>query len=541
MRHQLKFILLLSVTSLIACGGSNESSSPNPLPTPPTTGSPEPSWSQGTYAASSTFKNQCAIPRTNSDIDGNPYPDEQGSTLKEKFWLRSWSDELYLWYNELPDINPDNNDNRLEYFDKLRTSATTTNGTQKDQFHFTIPTDEYEERVATGSSAGYGANFVILAGSPPRDVRVSIVQPNSPASINNNLLRGTEILEIDGEDVINGSNTNTLNAGLFPSEPGETHTFLVRDAGSETTRSISLTSDVVTEQPVNTTAIIETPTGKVGYIAFTTFGTSTAEEQIANAFTQMSNAKISDLVLDLRYNGGGFLAIASQLSYMIAGENQTQGTFFEELQFNDKHPVTNPVTNTTLEPTPFYTTSLGFNENFPGGQPLDTVDLPRVFIISTGGTCSASEAVINGLRGIDVEVVLIGSRTCGKPYGFYGTDNCGETYFTIQFRGVNYKNFGDYSDGFAPENSATIGGVGEFIPGCVANDDFTNQLGNANENMLRTALSYRENGVCPTNQNKNLLYADKSKYENNPSQSLYSEKRIANMFKLKNSRIIKNN
>ena len=167
MRHPLKFILLLSVTSLIACGGSNESSSPNPLPTPPTTGSSEPSWSQGTYAASSTFKNQCAIPRTNSDIDGNPYPDEQGSTLKEKFWLRSWSDELYLWYNELPDINPDNNDNRLEYFDKLRTSATTTNGTQKDQFHFTIPTDEYEERVATGSSAGYGANFVILAGSPP--------------------------------------------------------------------------------------------------------------------------------------------------------------------------------------------------------------------------------------------------------------------------------------------------------------------------------------------------------------------------------------
>ena len=205
-----------------------------------------------------------------------------------------------MWYNEITDINPDNNDDRLEYFERLRTTATTTNGTQKDQFHFTIPTDEYEERVATGASAGYGADFVILAGSPPRDVRVSLVQPNSPASTDNSLLRGTEILEVDGEDVVNGNDTNALNAGLFPSQPGETHTFLVKDAGSEATRSVSLTSAVVAEQPVNTTAVIDTPTGKVGYIAFTTFGTSTAEEQIADAFTEMSNANISDLVLDLK-------------------------------------------------------------------------------------------------------------------------------------------------------------------------------------------------------------------------------------------------
>ena len=104
---------------------------------------------------------------------------------------------------------------------------------------------------------------------------------------------------------------------------------------------------------------------------------------------------------------------------------------------------------------------------------------------------------------------------------------------------MNYKNFGDYSDGFAPENSATTGGVGEFIPGCLAGDDFTNQLGSTNENMLSTALSYRENGVCPANQNKDLYYSNKFKFENNPSQSLYSEKRIENMFKLKNSRIIR--
>jgi len=369
----------------------------------------------------------------------------------------------------VPDINPGNSDDRLEYFGKLKTSATTASGTDQDQFHFTIPTDEYEQRVATGASAGYGADFVLLNSSPPRDIRVALVQPGSPAATGNALLRGTEILEIDGEDVVNGSNVDVLNAGLFPSAAGENHTFLVRDVGSTATRTVTLTSAVVAEQPVNTTKIIDTPTGKVGYILFTTFGTSTAEQQIANAFTQMKGAGINDLVLDLRYNGGGFLAIASQIAYMIAGDAQTDNAIFEQLTFNDKNPTTNPVTGRPLEPTPFYKESLGFNDAFPEGQALDTVDLPRVFILSTDNTCSASEAVINGLRGIDVEVILIGNKTCGKPFGFYGTDNCGETYFTIQFKGVNNKGFGDYTDGFTPLNDSSA--IGEKITGCIAEDN----------------------------------------------------------------------
>ena len=58
-------------------------------------------------------------------------------------------------------------------------------------------------------------------------------------------------------------------------------------------------------------------------------------------------------------------------------------------------------------------------------------------VLTGPDTCSASESVINGLRGVDVEVNLIGGPTCGKPYGFYPQDNCGTTYFAIQFQGVN--------------------------------------------------------------------------------------------------------
>tara|TARA_A100001015_G_scaffold209178_1_gene234164 strand:- start:104 stop:547 length:444 start_codon:yes stop_codon:yes gene_type:complete len=103
---------------------------------------------------------------------------------------------------------------------------------------------------------------------------------------------------------------------------------------------------------------------------------------------------------------------------------------------------------------------------------------------------------MNGLRGIDIEVIQIGDTTCGKPYGFYGLDNCGTTYFSIQFKGVNAKGYGDYSDGFSPANRTSV--EGEPLPGCVVSDDYQHALGDASEAMLSAALNYRStSGSCP--------------------------------------------
>ena len=128
---------------------------------------------------------------------------------------------------------------------------------------------------------------------------------------------------------------------------------------------------------------------------------------------------------------------------------------------------------------------------------MPTLNLPRVYVLIGSGTCSASESIINSLRGVNVDVILIGSTTCGKPYGFYPTDNCGTTYFTIQFRGVNAMNYGDYTDGYSPQN--TVNNPGELLPGCSVADDFSNPLGNASEARLAAALVYRDTpGICPT-------------------------------------------
>ena len=112
------------------------------------------------------------------------------------------------------------------------------------------------------------------------------------------------------------------------------------------------------------------------------------------------------------------------------------------------------------------------------------MNLGRVYVLSSPGTCSASEAIVNGLRGVDVEVVLVGGTTCGKPYGFTAKDNCGISYFPIEFQGVNDKGFGDYADGFGPTTTCTVAG------------DFSKALGDSSEGMLAAALNHRVTGSC---------------------------------------------
>ncbi|MGX5172906.1 S41 family peptidase [Aliikangiella sp. IMCC44653] len=508
----------LSLIFLIACGGDGGSEPP---------ADEAPTWAAGVYADEANFKNRCENPRVGSDINGNAFPDIQGSTLLENNWLRSWNNNTYLWYDEVTDINPAGFSSTLEYFALLKTDQTTSSGAPKDQFHFTYDSAEYLKLTQSGVSSGYGAEWAIIANTPPRKLVVAFTEPNSPASQPSvNLQRGTEILTVDGVDFVNANDqasVDIINAALFPDSNGEQHTFTVRDVGSNNTRSVTMTSAEITQAPVRNVATIQTQNSNVGYLLFNAH-IATAEEGLFNAMTELASANIDELVLDLRYNGGGLLAVASQLSYMIAGATQTSQKTFELTQFNDKHPTTNPVTGATLAPVPFYDQTLGFS--MTEGQALPSLNLSRVFILSTGGTCSASEAIINGLRGINVEVVLIGSTTCGKPYGFYPTDNCGTTYFTVQFKGENHLGFGDYSDGFSPMN--TLGNVGTLVPGCSVNDDFSQPLGNQQEALLSTAINYMQSGTCPTPSGKTM----QAKHQFQPSAASENGIPIYNQRKL---------
>ena len=501
---------MLSILLLSACGGGGGSSSPKPTganqttdtgttqtPNTDTTQTQNPgsaNFVAGIFQPSSVFKDSCGTPRTSTTSE--TFPDMQGSFEDEGYWLRSWSNDTYLWYDEIQDRDPglyaSSAAGVTEYFDLLKTEATTPSGNPKDRFHFTSDTAEYVARMQQGITFGYGAAYKLISSSAPRELVIVLVNENSPAA-DAGLQRGARIVTVDGVDLINGSDTDTLNAGLWPNQINEDHNFEVLDPGATERRKIAMTSAQIDSDAVPETRIIDTDSGKVGYLLFTDH-ILTAEQRLVDAVTQMRNANVTDLVLDLRYNQGGFLYLANQMSYMIAGSG-VSGQTFSSLQFNQKNPGVNPVTGGAVSADAFLTTT---TENAtPAGAALPTLELPqpRVFVLTTSSTCSASEAIINGLRGVDVEVIQFGSTTCGKPYGFYPQDNCGTTYFTTQFRSINADGFGDYPDGFSPANS-TESTVGVTLPGCQTVDDYT-PLGEPTEPMLAAALAYRENGgVC---------------------------------------------
>ena len=483
---RLACVTLLGGCALLAggCGGGGSVPSAATVTVPQNSTS----YTVGTFAKSSTSAAQCAVPRTGT-------ADKSGSITLENFWLRSWSHELYLWYAELPDLNPANYTSTETYFNLLKTSATTSSGTAKDRFHFTYNTADWLALSQSGVSAGYGAEWVLVVRAPPREMRIAFVEPSSPAA-SAGLARGMKVISVDSADLVNGNTQtvfDTLNAGLSPSAANQTHTFVLENLAG-VRRTVSLTSANITSTPVQNVNTIRTSNGlTVGYILFNDH-IATSEQQLVSAFNTLRQANASDLILDLRYNGGGYLDIASEVAYMIAGDTATSGKTFERLRFNSQYPVTtNPVTGGALSPTSFLKVSQGFSG--PSGVALPTLNLPRVLVLTGSGTCSASEAILNGLRGVGITVIQIGSTTCGKPYGFYPQDNCGTTYFTIEFDGVNEQGNGGYSDGFSPSNSQSA--VGVSLPGCSVADDFTHALGDVVEGRLAAALAYRQNSVCP--------------------------------------------
>jgi carboxyl-terminal processing protease len=509
-------LLLPVVLSLAACGGGGGGSGGPRAPGSSSGGGN--TWQAGVFQPSTNFDARCAAPRSGTS-------DVRGTAVDENNWLRSWTNETYLWFSEVTDRDPALS-NTPDYFNLLKTPASTPSGQPKDKFHFTYDTDDWIALSQGGVSAGYGAAFEILAPAPPRRIVVAFVEPNSPAA--GQLQRGDQILQIDGQDAVNGNTQaviDALNGGLFPDSLNESHTFVIRD-NLGVQRTVTLASTTITSTPVLDVSILNTASGNVGYLLFNDH-IATAEAALESAINTFRNAAVTDLILDLRYNGGGYLDIASEASYMVANTTLTTGRPFEKLVFNSKHPNTNPITGQALTPTPFHTRSQGFSG--AAGRTLPTLNLDRVYIITGPGTCSASESIINGLRGVGVQVYLIGSTTCGKPYGFYPTDNCGTTYFSIQFRGENAANFGDYSDGFSPANTAS--NAGTTVAGCSVADDFTHELGDMTEGRLAAALAFRASGnvTCPVASGVSDPRLSKMAFQSAPDKHLWVSKPAARM------------
>ncbi len=314
----------IALTLLASCGGGgdgNAGSSSSGLP------------------PSSSLAEQCAVPRAGSS-------DTLGSLATEKAYLRSWIDETYLWYQDvraLPaaTLDPSGYATAIDYFDALKTPLNDAAGQPKDKFHFTYDTTAWQKLSQQGVQYGYGFEVALLAASPPRSAIVAYLDAASGTPANTNAIaRGATIVTVDGVDFANGSDVDALNAGLFPTAAG-THTLVIRDEGASSNRTVTMTAQPITENPVQNVMTLPVPFQKVGYLLFNDH-IATAESALVAAFTQLRNAGVTDLVLDIRYNGGGFLDIASEVAYMVAGPNLTTSAtptpFFEREMYNDRNP-----------------------------------------------------------------------------------------------------------------------------------------------------------------------------------------------------------
>ncbi len=476
--HIKNILLLPAFVVLASCGGGGGGSAA-PAPTTPTNTPTTPTTPTTSGLPSAASLAQiCLAPRAGTS-------DKQGSIDTEKSWVRSFMDETYLWYKDIPAVDASTytlasyNNSVIKtldaYFQALKTKNITASGKLVDQFSFTIATADLQNQQS-GVSSGYGFRRSLSSGVPPRVLRILYVENGSPAQLAG-LQRGDTITSIDGVDINDNTSSGiaTLNAGLSPTVSSKTTTFGVLSVNATAPRNVTVTSSQsVAVTPVALSKVITDGPNTVGYLVLNSFGVDSAEKQLIDAVTQFKAASINEMVIDLRYNGGGYLDISNELAWMI-GDTNLAGKTFEKLTCNDKNNL-----QFCNEVDTFHQQSVGFSA--APNQALPQLKLKRVFVLTSGNTCSASESVINSLSPF-IQVVRVGSTTCGKPYGFSYKDNCGTSYAAMQFKGVNAAGFGDYADGFAPT--------------CAVADDLTHQRGDPAELMLASALTYARTGACP--------------------------------------------
>lgn len=447
---------------LCACGGGGSSSAPAPAPVAVV----EPTASE--------LAQICA--KENSLVADATAKTRVGTLADEKKWIKAYMNERYLWYRDIPTLNAQDAVYNVmtsgtlnvvrslgNYFYDSLTPKKTASGTDVDKFSFL--TDTYSWNNFVGSTGlGYGVMVKSSNVSGAKVVTVSHVYPNTPA-MTSGLARGDQIISVDGVFVSDTSTAGqaVLGEALSPTK-AIAHTFVLLRAG--TTFSKTLQPEAVSLQQAEY-KVLNQNGRKQGYLLFNSHVPS-AENYLVSAMNTFKQAGVSDLVVDLRYNGGGYIAIASALAYSVAGSAKVLGKPFEQVRFSDKRTSENSAIN-------FLSSGLG-NQSYP------TLNLTKIYVLVSGDTCSASESFINGLRGVDVQVELIGNTTCGKPYAFYPQDNCGLTYAAMEMEGVNAKGEGGFSDGIAPQ--------------CVANDDLTHPLGDPAEGMLSVALKRMQGQTC---------------------------------------------
>jgi C-terminal processing protease CtpA/Prc len=287
---------------------------------------------------------------------------------------------------------------------------------------------------------------------------IAQVFPESPAS-EAGLARGHRFVEINGQTVEDLAANGLLGSVLGPSREGYEVEVVYEKPDGERVR-VRMAKRIITIPTVTATQVYTLEDGrKVGYIFFRNF-VEPSFAALSEAFATLKAAGATELVLDLRYNGGGLVSVAQHLASLIGG-TRTSGRLLAEYFHNDRNAFRNR--------------EIRFEDK------EQALQLERLVVITTGSSASASELIINALRPF-MPVITVGSTSYGKPVGQYGITFCDRVLYPVSFTLRNANGEGDYFDGFAPT--------------CTAADDINRQLGDPAEGSLAEALTVVRTGAC---------------------------------------------
>ncbi|MGM1428661.1 S41 family peptidase [Sphingobacterium lactis] len=392
---------------------------------------------------------------------------------------------LSLWTEKLPQPEPlaNGDPNLRKYTEKFRSAEEVLESlkvrTQFDRFSFIDRGGRVSEEIQEGVHVETGAMPIYLRSGNNGNLFIKLVQKGSPAEAAG-LKRGMQVISINGNTKMD-YRTDSLQgfSNFYKFYSGENLTLVVKPEGQTQTRTINLRGAPYKLNPILTSKVVESTAGKVGYFAYTSFIAvqDTAGKKteyyyaLENMFTDFQSQGIKELVVDLRYNGGGAVNTAEFLANMLVPVAHGKAKMYEYKV--NKYLVGEGLTKEgkAFGPTNFNKTN--------------TLNLERIYFLATKSTASASELLMNSLAPyMDVQIITINNEgTYGKPVGFFPVteEKSKADIYITSFQMINNDGYGDYFTGLKGQKTDS-------------KDGYSKELGDPTEQMFADALYSINNG-----------------------------------------------
>ncbi len=390
-------------------------------------------------------------------------------------FVKEVSESYYYWYDELAQVDSEDYSDPSEYLSAIM-QPIWTDGTGRDPgFSYLTTIEEDTQRFTSGTFYGYGVRYRIINNN----FYFSDSYEEGPAHTAG-IRRGQRLLAVkrDGEadfetwDALVARNAELPTAVFGTRGELQTTVFRVEYEGEES--EISVTTAETTTPPLAGEALVIERDNRspVGYINFRTF-IDAADGPLRAAATMFREAGVTDLIIDLRYNGGGLVRVAETFLNLLAGDT-ADGQLSYIVNLNDKHQDQNSTANFA---------------------PLaETFSPLRIAFITTGGSASASELLINGLDP-HIELAIVGSETSGKAVGQFAfdldSDACETRLRLIAFEIQNGEGQGGYFTGLVSTGRFTF---------FAAADDATRPFADPEEDSFALALGWLDGTIAKGDQ-----------------------------------------